>query len=162
MGCSLDRKAEDEPVKRRIRRKTVPGGGNYMCEVESLAGLGCSGQAGQQRPQVRGVMLKGGQEPGHSGLTDKLRNLNFLQSACGSHTSFIIRDDIIHLVFFLKVPLAPGLEGDWSGCGWRGSFPRQNTTKRRKLLIFRTELFLRLQQPTLRRLEPPLPILMEM
>lgn len=68
-------------------------------------------RAGQQRPQVRGVMLKGRQEPGHSGLTDKLRNLNFLQSACGSYTSFIIRDDIIHLVFFLKVPLAPGLEG---------------------------------------------------
>lgn len=49
VACSLDRKAEDEPVKRRIRRKTVPGRGNYMCEVESLAGLGCSGQASKDR-----------------------------------------------------------------------------------------------------------------
>ena len=98
----------------------------------------------QDRPartgQARGEMLKSRQEPGHSGLTVKLRNLDFLQSACGSYTSFIVRDDIIHLVFFLKVALAPGLEWDWSRGGWRGSFPRQNTSKRTKLLIVRTEL----------------------
>ena len=40
---SLDQKAKDELAKQRIRRKTIPGEENRMCEVESLAGSGLSG-----------------------------------------------------------------------------------------------------------------------
>ena len=39
-------------------------------------------------------------------LTAKLRNLEFLQSAWGSYTSFITRDDIIHLLYLKVVPAA--------------------------------------------------------
>lgn len=52
--CSLDQKAEDELAKQRIRRKTIPGEENRMCEVESLAGSGRSGQASEDWASKRG------------------------------------------------------------------------------------------------------------
>lgn len=52
--CSLDQKAEDELAKQRIRRKTIPGEENHMCEVESLAGSGRSGQASKNWASERG------------------------------------------------------------------------------------------------------------